>query len=163
MGTYLILSTKKAQVKHHTIKVRPFCCSALNNPRPSPTHKVQPLGQKGKETATSPVSLQLRNTTWTPSLEMSSSVPQPSLESRTSTPQPRLKSRPSIRQPKLKSRTSTRQPSLESRTSTPQPSLEFRASWFRPVMFCAAGDRAEHRKNLLRCPLKFMESLHSIR
>lgn len=99
MGTYLILSTKNPQEKVCTIKVKPFCYSDLNSPRPSPTSKVQPPGQKAKEPASSLVSLLLRTSTPQPRPELGTSTLQPRPESGPALPNPAQNQRPALPNP----------------------------------------------------------------
>lgn len=67
MAMPLILSSKKPKVEGCTLAVRPFPAPDFNSHSPSPPPKFQPSGQKAKEPASLPASLQLRTTTLLPS------------------------------------------------------------------------------------------------
>lgn len=76
MATPLILSSEKLS-EGCTLTVRPFPAPDFNSHGPSPPPKFQPSGQKAKEPASPPASLQLRTTTLLPSQELRAATPSP--------------------------------------------------------------------------------------
>lgn len=88
MAAYLILSHSTPKRKSGTSTVRPFPAveSFLSSFAPFLIHSIQPSGQKDKEPASPPASLESRTVTCAPRPEPSTATPPAGPESRTAIP-----------------------------------------------------------------------------